>query len=40
MHLLSGQTIVFLLGMDGTGVSFEPLGEVLPPVKRRDVVEK
>jgi pimeloyl-[acyl-carrier protein] methyl ester esterase len=31
MHPLSGETIVFLPGMDGTGVSFEPLGEVLPP---------
>jgi pimeloyl-ACP methyl ester carboxylesterase len=31
MHPLSGQTIVFLPGMDGTGVSFEPLGQVLPP---------
>ena len=30
MHPLSGQTIVFLPGIDGTGVSFEPLGEVLP----------
>ena len=30
MHPLSGQTIVFLPGIDGTGISFEPLGEVLP----------
>src|SRR5512136_1744278 len=30
MHSLSGQTIVFLPGMDGTGVSFEPFREVLP----------
>src|SRR5512143_2503091 len=30
MHPLSGQTIVFLPGMDGTGISFEPLGKVLP----------
>ena len=31
MHPLSGQTIVFLPGIDGTGVSFEPLAKVLPP---------
>jgi len=36
MHPLSGQTIIFLPGMDGTGISFEPLGRVLP----RDVVVK
>lgn len=30
MYPLSGQTIVFLPGMDGTGISFEPLGKVLP----------
>jgi pimeloyl-[acyl-carrier protein] methyl ester esterase len=36
MHSLSGQTIVFLPGMDGTGISFEPLGQVLPP----DVIVK
>jgi pimeloyl-ACP methyl ester carboxylesterase len=30
MHPLSGRTIVFLPGMDGTGISFEPLREVLP----------
>jgi pimeloyl-ACP methyl ester carboxylesterase len=30
MDPLSGQTIVFLPGIDGTGISFEPLGEVLP----------
>jgi pimeloyl-[acyl-carrier protein] methyl ester esterase len=36
MRLLSGQTIVFLPGIDGTGVSFGPLGEVLPP----DVIAK
>lgn len=29
--MLSGQTIVFLPGMDGTGISFEPLGKLLPP---------
>lgn len=28
--MLSGQTIVFLPGMDGTGISFEPLGKLLP----------
>ncbi len=36
MHPLSGQTIVFLPGIDGTGISFEPLGKVLPP----DVIVK
>lgn len=30
MHPLSGQTIVFLPGLDGTGISFEPLRQVLP----------
>ncbi len=30
MYPLSGQTIVFLPGMDGTGISFEPLRKVLP----------
>ncbi|OGP78442.1 MAG: hypothetical protein A2V86_10570 [Deltaproteobacteria bacterium RBG_16_49_23] len=30
MHPLSGQTIVFLPGIDGTGISFEPLGQALP----------
>ena len=30
MSTLSGQTIVFLPGMDGTGISFEPLGQLLP----------
>jgi len=30
MHPLSGQTIVFLPGMDGTDISFEPLRELLP----------
>lgn len=30
MHPLSGQTIIFLPGMDGTGISFDPLGQVLP----------
>jgi pimeloyl-[acyl-carrier protein] methyl ester esterase len=30
MHQLSGQTIVFMPGMDGTGISFEPLGRLLP----------
>lgn len=30
MHPLSGQTIIFLPGMDGTGISFEPFGKVLP----------
>ncbi len=29
MHPLSGQQIVFMPGMDGTGISFEPLQEVL-----------
>jgi pimeloyl-ACP methyl ester carboxylesterase len=29
-HLLSGQTIIFMPGMDGTGISFEPFGEILP----------
>jgi len=28
--MLSGKTIVFLPGMDGTGLSFEPLGKILP----------
>jgi pimeloyl-[acyl-carrier protein] methyl ester esterase len=36
MHPLSGQTIVFLPGMDGTGISFEPLEQLLP----RDVIVK
>ena len=36
MHPLSGQTIIFLPGMDGTGISFEPLEQVLP----RDVIVK
>jgi pimeloyl-[acyl-carrier protein] methyl ester esterase len=36
MRPLSGETIVFLPGIDGTGVSFEPLAEVLPP----DVIAK
>ena len=30
MHPLSGQTIIFLPGIDGTGISFEPLARVLP----------
>jgi len=30
MHPLSGQTIVFLPGIDGTGISFEPLRQLLP----------
>ncbi len=30
MHPLSGQTIIFLPGIDGTGISFEPLGQMLP----------
>ena len=30
MHSLSDHTIVFMPGMDGTGLSFEPLGQVLP----------
>lgn len=31
MSPLSGQKLVFLPGLDGTGISFEPLQEVLPP---------
>jgi pimeloyl-ACP methyl ester carboxylesterase len=30
MNPLSGQTIVFLPGIDGTGISFEPLRRLLP----------
>jgi pimeloyl-ACP methyl ester carboxylesterase len=30
MHPLSGERIIFLPGMDGTGISFEPFGAVLP----------
>jgi pimeloyl-[acyl-carrier protein] methyl ester esterase len=30
MHPLSGRRIVFLPGLDGTGISFEPFGAVLP----------
>jgi pimeloyl-[acyl-carrier protein] methyl ester esterase len=30
MHPLSGHTLVFLPGLDGTGISFEPLGRILP----------
>ena len=30
MHPLSGQTLIFLPGLDGTGISFEPLGQLLP----------
>ena len=30
MSPLNGQTIIFLPGMDGTGVSFDPLRQVLP----------
>jgi pimeloyl-ACP methyl ester carboxylesterase len=30
MHPLSGQTIIFLPGIDGTGISFEPFRAVLP----------
>ncbi len=30
MHPLSGGKLVFLPGLDGTGISFEPLGAVLP----------
>jgi len=30
MHSLSNHNIVFMPGMDGTGLSFEPLGRVLP----------
>ena len=30
MHPLSGKTIIFLPGMDGTGISFEPLAQALP----------
>jgi pimeloyl-ACP methyl ester carboxylesterase len=28
---LSGQKLVFMPGLDGTGISFEPLGKILPP---------
>lgn len=30
MHPINGQTIIFLPGMDGTGISFEPLRQLLP----------
>lgn len=30
MHPLSGRKLVFLPGLDGTGISFEPFGAVLP----------
>lgn len=30
MNPLNGQTIVFLPGIDGTGISFEPLAKLLP----------
>ncbi|MBN2107494.1 MAG: alpha/beta hydrolase [Deltaproteobacteria bacterium] len=30
MHPLSGKTIIFMPGMDGTGISFEPLAKLLP----------
>ncbi len=30
MQSISGQKIIFLPGIDGTGISFEPLGQVLP----------
>ncbi len=30
MHPLSGRTIIFLPGIDGTGISFEPFRAVLP----------
>jgi SAM-dependent methyltransferase/pimeloyl-ACP methyl ester carboxylesterase len=38
MHPLSGQTLVFLPGMDGTGISFEPLGKILPEDVRFKVI--
>lgn len=31
MHPLTGRNIVFMPGLDGTGISFEPLANVLPP---------
>ena len=31
MSVLSGKKLVFLPGLDGTGISFEPFREVLPP---------
>ena len=38
MNSLSGQTIVFLPGLDGTGISFEPLRELLPSDARVEVI--
>lgn len=38
MCALSGQTIVFLPGLDGTGMSFEPLARLLPAAARLQVV--
>ena len=39
MHRLSGKTIVFLPGMDGTGTSFEPLGRLLPKDVNVEIIQ-
>ena len=36
--MLSGKTIVFLPGMDGTGLSFEPLRNILPQDVKVEIV--
>jgi pimeloyl-ACP methyl ester carboxylesterase len=38
MHPLSSRTIVFLPGLDGTGLSFEPFARVLPPDAAAQVI--
>ncbi len=38
MHALSGRTIVFLPGLDGTGISFAPLASQLPQDVRVRVI--
>ncbi len=39
MHSLRDHTIVFMPGIDGTGLSFEPLGQVLPKDVRVKVIQ-
>lgn len=39
MHPLSNHTVIFLPGMDGTGISFEPLGKLLPHDVRVKVIK-
>lgn len=38
MNALSGHKLIFLPGLDGTGISFEPLSKMLPPDVRVQVI--